>query len=88
MTNIQSFVADYVRRIIASEGQRKAMLEVLSNGEPYSQEETMILAMIDIAGYSSLASKLEGSMGKLSSEVITQTVGSYLAKVEFPKYVI
>ncbi|KAI8851106.1 hypothetical protein BC829DRAFT_134599 [Chytridium lagenaria] len=81
MTNLHSFVADYVRRTIASEGRRKAMLEVLSKGEPFCVEENMIVAMVDIAGYSSLASTLEGLMGKLSSEVITQTVGSYLGKI-------
>ncbi|KAJ3214086.1 hypothetical protein HDU67_002086 [Dinochytrium kinnereticum] len=38
-------------------------------------------AMIDISGYSALASLLEGTLGKMSSEIITQTVGTYMAKV-------
>ncbi|KAI8851098.1 hypothetical protein BC829DRAFT_441781 [Chytridium lagenaria] len=81
MSAVQGFVAKYVRELAMDDARRDAMLMSLREGKPFLQEENMTVAIIDVAGYSALASLLEQMLGKLSSEVITSAVGDYMAKI-------
>ncbi|KAI8854258.1 hypothetical protein BC829DRAFT_221429 [Chytridium lagenaria] len=74
------FVAKFVRRVSRSPEKRKRMLEALDSGMPFVEETTGALAMIDISGFSSLTSIL-AKKGKISSEVITQAVSSFMSRI-------
>ncbi|KAJ3213660.1 hypothetical protein HDU67_002622 [Dinochytrium kinnereticum] len=79
--HLQGFVARYVRDLLANDQRREDMLVELQSGNPFCEKEEMTVAIIDISGYSALLSILEEHLGKMSSEIITQAVGSYLGKI-------
>ncbi|KAJ3208378.1 hypothetical protein HDU67_006785 [Dinochytrium kinnereticum] len=76
---LDSYVSEYVRNVVEDGQLRETMLMNLKMGEPFVVAEYMAVVMIDISGYSSLTSKL-AEMGKVSSEIITQSVGEYLSE--------
>ncbi|KAJ3307985.1 Adenylate cyclase type 10, partial [Blyttiomyces sp. JEL0837] len=80
VVNIESrFVAGYVRDLIA-DGERFAkMLAELERGRAYVEEEYLAVVMIDISGYSKVTSTLT-ALGKISSEIVTNTVSSFMSK--------
>ncbi|KAJ3415400.1 hypothetical protein HDV05_004994 [Chytridiales sp. JEL 0842] len=73
-------VSTYVRNVLASDDLRPSLHDSLQRGVPFTRPGFASIAMIDISGYSSLTSNLS-TLGKLSSEVITNTVGAYMAQV-------
>ncbi|KAJ3108176.1 hypothetical protein HDU97_002088 [Phlyctochytrium planicorne] len=75
------FVAVYVRDLLNNKEKTDRMMTCIEDGAPFCENEDMAMAMIDISGYSSLASLLEKALGKISSEVITEAVSSYMGKV-------
>ncbi|KAJ3108383.1 hypothetical protein HDU97_001508 [Phlyctochytrium planicorne] len=76
----ERFVAKFVRRASRLPEKRKWILESLEAGQPFVEETTGALAMIDISGFSSLTSIL-AKKGKISSEVITQAVSSFMSRI-------
>ncbi|KAJ3413551.1 hypothetical protein HDV05_007852 [Chytridiales sp. JEL 0842] len=74
------YTASYVSQLVANEASRTAMLRQLEKGLAFTESCDAVVAMIDISGYSSLTSNLT-LLGKISSELITSTVGSYLNKL-------
>lgn len=52
----------------------------VTKGRPLIINDYMAVAMIDISGYTALTSKLS-AMGKIASELLTQTVGSYIGMI-------
>ncbi|KAI8851101.1 hypothetical protein BC829DRAFT_465329 [Chytridium lagenaria] len=95
MSAARAFVAKHVKELLIDEGRRESMLMNLREGKPFVEEENMTVvtyrfilaefkcfkAIIDVSGYSALASFLEQKLGKLSSEVMTSAVGDYMAKI-------
>ncbi|KAJ3115354.1 hypothetical protein HDU96_000781 [Phlyctochytrium bullatum] len=78
---LEPFVSPYVKKhILGSPAMLEELKTSLANGEAFCKEEFMVVAMIDISGYSKLTSDLS-TLGKLASEVITESVGAYLEKV-------
>ncbi|KAJ3410826.1 hypothetical protein HDV05_003187 [Chytridiales sp. JEL 0842] len=75
-------VARHVRDLVLRGDENTDLLcQTIAQGKPYVQTTTFAaVAMIDISGYSSLTSNLT-SLGKLSSELITNTVGEYMDQV-------
>ncbi|KAJ3195200.1 hypothetical protein HK101_000855 [Irineochytrium annulatum] len=72
------FASAYVRKVVAERSED--LVASLKSGVPYVQREFAAVVMIDISGYSTLTSNLS-TLGKLSSEIITTTVGGYLNKI-------
>ncbi|KAJ3102407.1 hypothetical protein HDU96_009646 [Phlyctochytrium bullatum] len=75
---ISSFVSEYVRSL--SEEHRARIVSALMKGEPYSENTWAAVLMVDISGYSTVTSKL-AAYGKISSELITNSVKSYMTKI-------
>ncbi|KAJ3413578.1 hypothetical protein HDV05_007803 [Chytridiales sp. JEL 0842] len=75
-----SCVATYVLDTVRSKRKIQEVVQNLKEGQPFVESEFMAVAMVDISGYSSLTSMLS-QRGKISSELITQTVASYLNKI-------
>ncbi|KAJ3415511.1 hypothetical protein HDV05_004713 [Chytridiales sp. JEL 0842] len=74
-------VASYVRDKILSKETREEMVRNLKTGDPYVVEERVgVLVMVDISGYSTLFSNLT-KLGKISSEIVTNTVGDFMSKI-------
>ncbi|KAJ3410831.1 hypothetical protein HDV05_003192 [Chytridiales sp. JEL 0842] len=74
-------VANYVRStVLSSDVNADLLYQSIAEGKPYTTTSFAVVSMIDISGYSSLTSSLT-SLGKLSSELITNTVGSYMDQV-------
>ncbi|KAJ3106674.1 hypothetical protein HDU97_005826 [Phlyctochytrium planicorne] len=76
----ERFVAKFVRKASKLPEKRKKIVESLEVGMPFVEETTGALAMIDISGFSSLTSIL-AKKGKISSEVITQAVSSFMSRI-------
>ncbi|KAJ3413491.1 hypothetical protein HDV05_007936 [Chytridiales sp. JEL 0842] len=57
------------------------MLASLRQDKPHVSGLAGCLGMIDISGYSSLTSHLKSSLGKLSSELITEAVAGYMDQI-------
>ncbi|KAJ3108046.1 Adenylate cyclase type 10 [Phlyctochytrium bullatum] len=79
--NLPTYAARYVGDALSDRGRRADMVKHLEKGKPYTEEEFMIVAMIDISGYTSLTSYLVETLGKMSTEAITEVVGKYLGKI-------
>ncbi|KAJ3411480.1 hypothetical protein HDV05_002133 [Chytridiales sp. JEL 0842] len=77
---VRQYVSSYVWNIATDMEKRSQMVEILNAGQPYLQEDYLAVAMIDIAGYSSLVSELSVA-GKIASEVITSTVNDFFRKI-------
>ncbi|KAJ3408972.1 hypothetical protein HDV05_004664 [Chytridiales sp. JEL 0842] len=73
-------VASYTRQIIGDPNKRQKLKSCIANNEPFIEESFGVAGMVDISGYSSVTSALQ-TLGKMSSEVITNTVGRYMEKV-------
>ncbi|KAJ3099726.1 hypothetical protein HDU97_002805 [Phlyctochytrium planicorne] len=56
------------------------MRSCISSGKPYVERGSAAVAMIDIAGYSNLTSKL-ADLGKISSELVSKAVSDFMAKL-------
>ncbi|KAJ3218284.1 hypothetical protein HDU67_006257 [Dinochytrium kinnereticum] len=76
----ERFVAKFIRKASRFAEKRRKILESLEAGLPFVEETTGALAMIDISGFSSLTSIL-AKKGKISSEVITQAVSSFMSRI-------
>ncbi|KAJ3111692.1 hypothetical protein HDU96_005445 [Phlyctochytrium bullatum] len=78
------FVPSYVRRrAILPEswnGVWEKVQERLRMGEAFVEEQFMTVVIVDVSGYSKLTSDLS-ELGKLASEVITESLGRYLGKI-------
>ncbi|KAJ3334016.1 Adenylate cyclase type 10, partial [Blyttiomyces sp. JEL0837] len=74
------FVSTYVRDLILRENKTIKVIKDLESGVGFMEMECMIVVMIDIAGYSAVTSALTG-LGKISSEIITTTVGMFMNKI-------
>ncbi|KAJ3099693.1 hypothetical protein HDU97_002862 [Phlyctochytrium planicorne] len=85
-TPLQAYVPKYVRSLTSPDGDSTTkgicsdMLSLVKEGKPFLQQEDFVVAMIDISGYSTVVSALT-VLGKFSSELISQSVGSYLRKI-------
>ncbi|KAJ3100403.1 hypothetical protein HDU97_002235 [Phlyctochytrium planicorne] len=77
---LQNYVAAYVREILCDEDRKEKMMKALKNGRPFVTSELLCVAMIDISGYSTLFSKL-AELGKISSEIVTESVGKYMDQI-------
>ncbi|KAJ3407479.1 hypothetical protein HDV05_005408 [Chytridiales sp. JEL 0842] len=81
MERPSSYVSTYVRKVLANPETRQDLIKKLDNDLPYVDDHQFsAIVMVDISGYSSLTSNLS-TLGKLSSELITNTVNDYLAKI-------
>ncbi|KAJ3399034.1 hypothetical protein HDV05_002100 [Chytridiales sp. JEL 0842] len=78
--SINEFVPGYVARLAQSQERRDTIVKTLESGQPYVEREEMVVAMIDISGYSAITADL-ASLGKASSEIITSTVNNFFKKV-------
>ncbi|KAJ3323424.1 hypothetical protein HDU76_013670 [Blyttiomyces sp. JEL0837] len=72
-----SFVSKYVRNLALDGDRFSKVVTELGRGTAFTETEFMAVAMIDIAGYSKFTSALT-DMGKISSEILTETVGKFL----------
>ncbi|KAJ3415361.1 hypothetical protein HDV05_005098 [Chytridiales sp. JEL 0842] len=80
---VVSCVANHVRNLVLSRDGKttEVLYNTVAEGKPYTSTSSFaVVAMIDISGYSSLTSSLT-SLGKLGSELITNTVGEYMDQV-------
>ncbi|KAJ3410829.1 hypothetical protein HDV05_003190 [Chytridiales sp. JEL 0842] len=74
-------VTNYVRStLLSSDEDADSLYQSIAEGRPHISTTFSVVAMIDISGYSSVTSSLT-SLGKLSSELITNTVGEYMDQV-------
>ncbi|KAJ3096812.1 hypothetical protein HDU97_005556 [Phlyctochytrium planicorne] len=78
--NPSSFVSQYVRLVSADPGKREAVLIQLRNGKYFAENGFGVVVLIDISGYSKLTSAL-AAYGKVSSEVVTIAVKSFLNRI-------
>ncbi|KAJ3106235.1 hypothetical protein HDU96_008297 [Phlyctochytrium bullatum] len=78
--SLLSYVADHVRHVVADPVLRERMMGSIRGGKPFSVHNDMAIAMVDISGYSKFTSML-ADMGKVSSEIVTESVGRYLNQV-------
>ncbi|KAJ3280625.1 hypothetical protein HDU76_009132, partial [Blyttiomyces sp. JEL0837] len=74
------YASNYVRKLVDDDALCHDMIARLEQGLAYVEEEFLVTAMIDISGYSKITSKLT-KLGKVSSEIITRTVGKYLNQI-------
>ncbi|KAJ3116112.1 hypothetical protein HDU96_010406 [Phlyctochytrium bullatum] len=79
--SLAPYVALYVRKLLADASSRKALVETLESGRPHVVQEEMMVCMLDVSGYSLLTSKLFEALGKMSSEVVSNEIGQYVAKM-------
>ncbi|KAJ3333801.1 hypothetical protein HDU76_003278 [Blyttiomyces sp. JEL0837] len=70
-------VAQFVRQLVVDESRWYHVNTQLDKGVAYIQQDFLVTVMIDISGYSKVTSMLT-RLGKVSSEIITKTVGAYL----------
>ncbi|KAJ3094818.1 hypothetical protein HDU97_007547 [Phlyctochytrium planicorne] len=95
-TDVSAFVASYVRCLARDRERSSRVMEALSNGAAFVENEFMAVvgsnlfwipfvistqAMIDISGYSSLTTFLDQILGKVASEAVSEAVGDYLRQV-------
>ncbi|KAJ3416420.1 hypothetical protein HDV05_001578 [Chytridiales sp. JEL 0842] len=73
-------VSTHVRNTLSDPESLKSLKECIFAHTPFVRTGFAMVAMIDISGYSSITSSLT-ALGKLSSELITNTVGSYMDQV-------
>ncbi|KAJ3280624.1 hypothetical protein HDU76_009131, partial [Blyttiomyces sp. JEL0837] len=74
------YVSNYVRKLVDDDARCHDMIAKLEQGLAYVEEEFLVTTMIDISGYSKITSKLT-KLGKVSSEIITRTVGTYMNQI-------
>ncbi|KAJ3333806.1 hypothetical protein HDU76_003283 [Blyttiomyces sp. JEL0837] len=74
------YVADFVRELVDDDARCREMMARLEQGLAYIEDAFLVTVVIDISGYSRITSKLT-KLGKVSSEIITRTVGRYLNQI-------
>ncbi|KAJ3313062.1 hypothetical protein HDU76_002730 [Blyttiomyces sp. JEL0837] len=77
---VHTYVAEFVRDLGLDDSRMENVAAAIEKGHAYVQQDFVVVVMIDISGYSKLTSILT-ELGKVSSEMITQTVGPYLNKI-------
>ncbi|KAJ3410223.1 Adenylate cyclase type 10 [Chytridiales sp. JEL 0842] len=77
---VGSCVTRYVKQLTDSSARVSEMQAKLTKGKPFVETEFMVVAMIDVSGYSALTSEL-AKRGKIASELITQSIASFLNKI-------
>ncbi|KAJ3104431.1 hypothetical protein HDU96_008925 [Phlyctochytrium bullatum] len=77
---IASYVAEYVRLVLADEHLRNKMVTSIRSGKPFVMTDTLAVVMLDISGYSKFTARV-AEMGKVSSEIVTESVGRYLSEI-------
>ncbi|KAJ3400752.1 hypothetical protein HDV05_000848, partial [Chytridiales sp. JEL 0842] len=55
---VREFVPRYVARVTQSQETRDRIVKTLESGQPYMEKEDMVVAMIDISGYSAITADL------------------------------
>ncbi|KAJ3398656.1 hypothetical protein HDV05_002375, partial [Chytridiales sp. JEL 0842] len=75
--SVREYVSDYVWGCANDPGRRNEILNALEQGSPFTAEDDMAVAMIDISGYSALTADLS-TIGKAASEIITNKVNLFL----------
>ncbi|KAJ3413489.1 hypothetical protein HDV05_007934 [Chytridiales sp. JEL 0842] len=80
LSTIWSCLSLHPRSILSNKSLRQTLVRSLENGSAHSISRHGVLLMVDVAGYSSLLSGLS-ALGKLSSELITNSMGEYIDKV-------
>ncbi|KAJ3117962.1 hypothetical protein HDU96_004638 [Phlyctochytrium bullatum] len=77
---LTSFVSEYVRQSARDEAKRTRIEEAVEAGRPFCEREWAAVLMIDVSGFSALTTKL-AVYGKISSELITNAICSYMTKI-------
>ncbi|KAJ3099851.1 hypothetical protein HDU97_002727 [Phlyctochytrium planicorne] len=82
---VKTFVPRYVRALTFPDGEKwknafERMVEKTEAFQTFVEMEEMVVAMIDISGYSKVASAL-AILGKYSSELISINVGRYIKQL-------
>ncbi|KAI8837542.1 hypothetical protein BC829DRAFT_44966 [Chytridium lagenaria] len=80
LTDVTSYVSDYVKSMVADETKRQILMGSLKKGEPVVEETFAAVVMIDISEYSKTTSKL-AALGKIGSELITIAVCDYMTHI-------
>ncbi|KAJ3327818.1 hypothetical protein HDU76_011073 [Blyttiomyces sp. JEL0837] len=74
-----TYAARFVRDLVVDEKRFNDAMVCIEQGNAFVQEDYLVTVMIDISGYSKITSMLT-KLGKVSSEMITQTLGTYLSQ--------
>ncbi|KAJ3411010.1 hypothetical protein HDV05_002918 [Chytridiales sp. JEL 0842] len=77
-SSVLACVSNYVRSKILNDNARAECLQKLKANEPYTEAGFGAIVMIDVSGYSTAFSHMQSTLGKIASEVITNTVGRYM----------
>ncbi|KAJ3100402.1 hypothetical protein HDU97_002234 [Phlyctochytrium planicorne] len=77
---IEEYVATFVKDLVQNHAASEKMLRSIEAGKPYITTEFLSVAMIDISGYSRLFSRL-AELGKVSSEIVTESVCKYMDQI-------
>ncbi|KAJ3190943.1 ATP-binding cassette sub- G member 2, partial [Irineochytrium annulatum] len=80
LMSVARYAGTYVRRVCGDAALRARVAACLSTGKAFEEKDRMAVVMIDMSGYSKMAADLT-FLGKMASEVITKSVGSYLNKI-------
>ncbi|KAJ3416378.1 hypothetical protein HDV05_001946 [Chytridiales sp. JEL 0842] len=78
--NIRQYASQYVWDVANDDSKRDLVIKCLEAGEPFQQEEFMVVCLVDISGYSTITANLT-RLGKRSSEIITTTVNEFFSKI-------
>ncbi|KAJ3192603.1 hypothetical protein HK101_006261 [Irineochytrium annulatum] len=78
--SVAPYAAAYVRALSVNRQLRAQVAARLAKGQAWEVEERLVVCMVDISGYSKMSAGLT-FLGKMASEVITKTVGSFLSKI-------
>ncbi|KAJ3417593.1 hypothetical protein HDV05_000050 [Chytridiales sp. JEL 0842] len=77
---IESYVSQYARLLAQDSRRLGNMRASLKSGDAFVETSFCAVAMIDISKYSKITSSL-AQYGKISSEIMTKSVGLYLNKI-------
>ncbi|KAJ3411610.1 hypothetical protein HDV05_001979 [Chytridiales sp. JEL 0842] len=77
---IGSCVSRYVRQLAHDSSAVDELNSMLRSGKPFVETDFLVVAMIDVSGYSALTAALT-KRGKIASELITQSIASYMNKI-------
>ncbi|KAJ3116158.1 hypothetical protein HDU96_010267 [Phlyctochytrium bullatum] len=77
---IASYVAEFVRSIVEDDVLRGELMGSIQQGSPFILTNTLAVVMVDVSGYSKFTAKV-AEMGKVSSEIVTESVGRYLNQI-------
>ncbi|KAJ3096120.1 hypothetical protein HDU97_006199 [Phlyctochytrium planicorne] len=77
---VHSFASQHVRLLASDREKRLRIVETIQNGKHFEGRSFGAVVLIDISGYSKLTSAL-AAYGKVSSELITIAVKSFMNKI-------